>query len=254
MKRSERRHLKTNEVATSVARAREVVVERQRSVTAALIVAAVVVVAAAGYFGFRSRTQSRAGAMLAEAMAVASTPVTPPPSATPTGESTAPPPLGPSFPTEAARSAAAAEKFVAVAEAYPDTTAGLSARLKAATTQVELGRLAEAEQQYRDLVNRDSSGLYGRMAKLGLAELLLREGKYDEAIEGFKALVEKPDADLPLDGMLMQLGRAYEGAGKATEAKQAYNRIVEEFPQSLYASEARRQLDALGASPTVASS
>jgi outer membrane protein assembly factor BamD (BamD/ComL family) len=41
----------------------------------------------------------------------------------------------------------------------------------------------------------------------------------------------------------MQLGRAYVRAGKKEEAVRAFNRIVEEFPQSVYVSDARRELE-----------
>ena len=41
----------------------------------------------------------------------------------------------------------------------------------------------------------------------------------------------------------MQLGRAYDAAGKPADARQAFKRIVDEFPQSPYAAEAKRALD-----------
>jgi len=48
---------------------------------------------------------------------------------------------------------------------------------------------------------------------------------------------------LPIDGVLMQLGRAYMKAGKKNEAAHAFTRVVEEFPQSLYAADARREME-----------
>ena len=40
----------------------------------------------------------------------------------------------------------------------------------------------------------------------------------------------------------MQLGRAALAAGKKDEASRAFTRIVQEFPQSLYASEAKEKV------------
>ena len=40
----------------------------------------------------------------------------------------------------------------------------------------------------------------------------------------------------------MQLGRAALIAGKKDEATRAFTRVVDEFPQSLYASEAKEKL------------
>lgn len=242
MKTTERHHLKTNELAQSVARTREVLVERQRSITAALVVAAVLVVAIAGYFGQRSRTQSRAGAMLAEAMSVMTTPVTPPMSTT---GGTTPPPQPGAYQTEAARAQAAIEKFMAAANEYPSTQAGLLARYQAAVQMAETGKLVDSEQQFLELIKLDSSGLFGRMAKLGLAEVQVRAGNFEQGIKSYNEVVARPDADLPLDGVLMQLARAYTVAGKPTEAKQTLNRIIDEFPQSPYVGEAKRQVEAL---------
>ena len=43
----------------------------------------------------------------------------------------------------------------------------------------------------------------------------------------------------------MQLGRAYLDAGKHADAEQTFNRLVSEFPQSPFTSDARRELDSL---------
>jgi len=43
----------------------------------------------------------------------------------------------------------------------------------------------------------------------------------------------------------MQLGKAQLDAGKPTDAQQTFNRIVEEFPDSPFSSDARRELDTL---------
>jgi outer membrane protein assembly factor BamD (BamD/ComL family) len=50
---------------------------------------------------------------------------------------------------------------------------------------------------------------------------------------------------MPTDAVLMQLGRAYLAAGKKTEARQTFTRIVDEFPDSQYVPDARRELDSL---------
>jgi outer membrane protein assembly factor BamD (BamD/ComL family) len=41
----------------------------------------------------------------------------------------------------------------------------------------------------------------------------------------------------------MQLGRTYARAGRKEEAASAYNRIISEFPQSIYGADARRELE-----------
>ena len=75
--------------------------------------------------------------------------------------------------------------------------------------------------------------------------LQAQAGQYDQAINAFKELAQRKDGVLPIDGILMQLGRAYVGAGKPADAQQTFNRLVEEFPTSPYITDARRELDDL---------
>ena len=48
---------------------------------------------------------------------------------------------------------------------------------------------------------------------------------------------------VPVDGVLMALGRACVRAGKMEDAARAFNRVVEEFPDSVYSAEAKRELE-----------
>ena len=110
---------------------------------------------------------------------------------------------------------------------------------------VSLGRDADAAQRFQEVVDKSGSGLYGRMARLGLADVQVRQGKFDPAIATYKELTATAKDDLPVDGVLMALGRAYAAAGKKTEAGQTFKRIGDEFPSSPYAADAKRELDAL---------
>ena len=88
------------------------------------------------------------------------------------------------------------------------------------------------------------------MARLGLAEAHVRSGQYDAAITTFKDLAQRKDGPLPIDGILMQLGRTYLEAGKKADAQQTFNRIVEEYPESPFTGDARKEIDTLKKAPT----
>ena len=94
-------------------------------------------------------------------------------------------------------------------------------------------------------MDRAGDSVYGQMAKLGKADAEVAAGKFDGAIAVYKALSADKDGSLPVDGILMQLGRACDAAGKAADARQAFKRIIDEFPQSPYSAEAKRALDAI---------
>jgi hypothetical protein len=109
---------------------------------------------------------------------------------------------------------------------------------------VALGRADEGIQRYREVIER-GTGVVQAMAKLGIADAQLAAGKYDDAVKGLKELTDQAGADTPADGVLMQLGRACRLAGKDADAKKAFQRVVDEFPQSIYAGEARREIESL---------
>lgn len=241
MKSIERHRLKENEFAHTVARAREVIDTRGRDM--ALLVAGVIaaVVLAFGYMAWRQSRAEKANTLLAGALAVAEAQVVTP--AAPAPGSPMPVQQPGTFPTERAKHEAALPKFMQAADAYPGTDAGIAARYHAAGTLASLGRLGEAEQRYREVVDRAGSGIYGRMARLGLAQVQVAQGRFDEGIAAYQQLVTDKNSPIPVDGVLMELGRAYLKAGKKPEAARAFTRVVEEFPQSLYAADARREME-----------
>jgi tetratricopeptide (TPR) repeat protein len=238
MKRTERRHLKENELTVFARQARDMVETRKRETTFAIAAIVIIGAVALAYMAWGERTDSRAEVMLADAMVVAETRV---------GAPIAPgtPGAGPSFPTERARAEAAGAKFKAAADAYPDTDAGVFARYRQATLEVALGNADQAIAAYQQVIDRAGDRVYGQMARLGLAEAQAKSGQYDQAINTFKELAQLKDGPLPVDGVLMQLGLTYRDAGKLADAQQTFNRIVEEYPASAFLAAARRELDDL---------
>jgi TolA-binding protein len=242
MKRTERHRLKENELAIAAARARETLAGRQRELALGGGLLVVVLVALGGWLIWRQQVNARAGELFARAMVVDEAPVVPPPApGTPNPPS---PPPG-SYPTETAKLEAALPKFAEVAERYPSTTAGLSARYRQANILALLGRRDEAAAKYQEVIDRAGGSVHGEMARLGLANLQVEKGDYDSAISTYKALSADSSTHVPVDGVLIQLGRAAVRAGKSDEAQRAYTRIVDEFPQSLYLDEAKKELESL---------
>jgi TolA-binding protein len=239
MKRTERRHLKENELQALARQARETFEERRRETAAILTILVLAGAVGLGYYAWHERRQTKAHVLLADALAVRDARIGPPPAAgTPSSG-------GPSFATDRERAQAALTKFKAAADAYPSTDAGLYARYQEAATHMTLGNPAQAAAIYQQVVDRAGSAIYGQMARLGLAEAQARAGHYDQAINTFKELSLRKDGPLPVDGILMQLGRTYLEAGKRTDAQQTFNRLVEEFPESPYTGDARRELENL---------
>jgi TolA-binding protein len=240
MKRAERHHLKDNELANLAVRSRQIVEERKGQLGWVVAALLIVAVAAAGFWVWRRSVEGRAQAMLAEALVTEEATVGPPPD--PAAADKAP---KPAYPDAKARAQAALTKFKATADQYPSTDAGVYARYREGTTALAVGTPEQAMSAFQSVIDRDARGIYGQMAKLGLAEAQARGGQLDQSIATYKELAEQTDGTLPLDGILMQLGRTYLIAGKSTDAEQTFNRIVQEFPGSQFVAEARQQLDSL---------
>jgi tetratricopeptide (TPR) repeat protein len=271
MKRSERHHLKQNVLAVSMAHAEDALRRRRREVIVGVSVTLVLALAIGGYYFRQGQIASRAGALLAEAVVIVQAPVVPPPSLEPEAAGTdpepgeAPAPDAPdtddappaqavealftqprgSYASDAARLEAALSKFMAAADAYPSTASGITARYHAAGVLATLGQTDEAARQYREVIERAGSRIYGQMARLGVADLRLGAGDYESAIALLQEATVPPESFVPVDAILMRLGRAYRLAGKTLEALQAFTRIVDEYPGSLYVVDARRELETL---------
>jgi TolA-binding protein len=241
MKSTERHKLKENEFARSVAHAREVVRTRGGDITKVLVALVVLAAIVGGYAWYRSARQSKANELLAAALAIYEKPVVPPQPPAPGS----PPPLPQpgTFQSQQERLEASLPKFLEAANANPDSNAGITARFHVASILAAIGKHAEAEQRYKEVVDKAGSGIYGRTARLGMAEAQVAQGKFDGAIAVYTELSRDTSSTLPLDSVLIHLGRAYARAGKKEEAARSFTRVVDEFPQSAYAADARRELE-----------
>ena len=241
MKAKERHKLKENDFATSVAQARDLMQERQGDLTKIAVVLLLLLAAVAGYSWWRSSREDRANQALASALAVYEMPVVPVPPPAP--GSPPPVPQPGTFQTEQEKLDASLPKFLEAANAYPDSKAGIAARFHAAAILAQQGKAGDAEQRYKEVVDKAGNTIYARTARLGMAESQVAQGKFDSAIAIYSDLSRDPNSTLPLDSVLMHLGRAYARAGKKEEAIRSFTRVVDEFPQSAYAADARREME-----------
>src|SRR5437016_7547497 len=218
MKRTERRDLKEHELDALAREAREMGGARRRETTLVVTVLVIVGASLGGYLLWRERVSSKAHDLLAQAVAVHDARVGPPPApGQPAG--------GLYFPTERERAQAALTKFKVAADAYPSTDAGIYARYQEAATWMALDNPAQAAAAYQQVVDKAGNGIYGQTARLGLAEAQARAGQYDQAINMFKELAQRKDGPLPIDGILMRLGRTYRSEEHTSELQSLTNLV-----------------------------
>jgi predicted negative regulator of RcsB-dependent stress response len=240
MKAGERHHLKTNEFAVRLARGTELVASNRERIMMGVLAVVVLFAAIVGYSWYRGNTSGKAEALLGAAMTVYEAPIVPAPTVPGAKQQEG------TYPDETARSEAALAGFQKIIDEYPSTDAAVAARYHRACALMALRRLDEAEQGFQQAIDAAGSSIFAPMAKLGQASVLVASKKFDKGLPIFEALAADRDGVLPVDGVLMQLARAYVDAGKAAEAKTAYKRVVDEFPESNYVGQARQELVKLG--------
>jgi hypothetical protein len=242
VKKELKRQIKQDELVSGYEHATHWVAARRDEVRITVLVAAVL---GLGYLGLRYYQEHRAQdaeKAYGEALTLYQAPVA---SEIPEGT---PPPPGPVAATAAEKYQKAAAAFQGVANRYGSTDAGKRARYFEAICRLELGDYAEAEKTLQEIASQgDARALEPNLARLALAEGHRRQAKLDEALEEYKRMVDSPSAELPRDHSLMRLASTFEEARRLPEAGAAYRRLVEEFPSSPYAPEARRRADYLEA-------
>lgn len=158
----------------------------------------------------------------------------------------APPPAGPSFPTAQEKFRKAAAAFDEVAQRYGSLPTGVRAKYYAALSRVELGEFPEAERALGEIAaRRGTDDLEPVLARVALADLHRRSGQIEKAIEELRQMGGDAALAFPRDDLQMRLARALEEARKASEAAAEYRQLVERFPTSAHAAEARRRAEFL---------
>jgi tetratricopeptide (TPR) repeat protein len=138
---------------------------------------------------------------------------------------------GPVFETAEAKYRAALESFQQVADEFSGYDAGRKARYYIGLCHAALAEYEEAISVLSELRSGDRDlGYY--LATKSLAQVQAASGDYVGAASTLRTLVEDSANPLPMDFLLFDLAKAEERAGNTAQARQYYERVLEEFPQS----------------------
>lgn len=151
----------------------------------------------------------------------------------------------PSFPDEASRRERARQLFEGVRAHHSSTASADIAGLYLAQIAASTGRLDEAGKLWREFIDSHKDSAAAAEARLNLYDLERRQGKAEELVRQLNPMVDDSSSPLPKDVVLYQLGLTYDKLQRKQEAISAYQKIVDEFPQSGYRQEAQQKLAAL---------
>ena len=233
-----RKDIKRDDFTAAVGRSVEYAGSHVRSIAYAVGGVLLLVLLVVGIHLYRGSQEQKAGDALTAALKAYQAPVAAT-DAKPTDPDT------PSFPTDAARLARAKELFGKVHSNYGSTDAADLAGLYLAQIAADEGRLDEARKLWNDFIDSHKGSMLAAEAKVNLLALDRKQGKGEAVAQELRGMLEKGDTPLPQDLILHELGTTLEQLHRPQEAIQSYQRIIDEFPQSPFRSDAQQKLAAL---------
>jgi len=152
-------------------------------------------------------------------------------------------PSAPFYPDESARAQEAMQKFIKVADKYPNTNPGKLARYYSALCLENLDRHNQALEELKKISGSGDKEL-AAMAQYQMAIIYSRTGKPDDAVKVFRTLADKQSALVPRPLVLLELAGVLRSSNPK-EAATIYQQIKKEFPDTAIADQADRGLDTL---------
>jgi len=236
MTKLHRKDLKQDEVREKVAEAVKSVTLHGREV-AYIIVTVVAVAAIAFAWFFYERKQQEAGQnLLGQALEKFNAPV-----AAPVDPNMPKPTYN--YSTETQKYQEALKDFETVISKYGNTPAADMSRYMAGICSFYLKDNSKAEQYLKQSSRVSDRNILYYQSRIALADLYSKTNRLNEAIALLQEALKRPKPQVPLESMLMQLADFYEKAGKKKEAKDTYQKIVNEYKDSPTSFEAQQKLN-----------
>lgn len=142
--------------------------------------------------------------------------------------------------------AAAEAQLLEVIDRYGRTDQADMARLYLARIHFDRGDTEAARDLLVGLAERHRDDAIGRLATLDLVHLRIAAGQATEVALELEAMVVGSNPRLPRDVALYELGKLYVAEQKPDQAREYFQKLVDEFPESPYLGQARQQLQELG--------
>ena len=230
------------------------VLERRRRVGLMALGAIAVVAVLIGVQGYEKRQETRAAALLAVALEIYGSPIEDPENAaspegggaTPSAADEHAPSGHRHYSSEDAKLEAAAIALGPIIEEYGRYPSGSFAYYYLGLCFYALERVDKAIEAFSAAAESDLP-LLSSIARYRLGLTYSDEGRNDEAIEVLETLVQETDSAFPVEEALMAKARAHLAMGNQQAAMVTFQRIVESYSASLYASQALQRAEELAA-------
>lgn len=233
MDRVTRRKMKHDKFVEDVGSAYGYVRSHPRPVVWGVAVALVLAVLLAGFVIYQRTEESRAQQRLAEAIEIMDAPLE---------SQAAPNTSGPKYKTEQEKLTKAQPIFQQVAKDYSRTDAADVAELYLARIAAERGDVAAARPKLEQFVREHPGHILAAAAKRSLYDMRLAAGEVKQVLADLEQELSDEKSLMPDDVVLALQAQALERNGEPVKAREKYQRIINEFPDSPYTIDAQRKL------------
>jgi tetratricopeptide (TPR) repeat protein len=130
-----------------------------------------------------------------------------------------------------------------VADKYSGRDAADIAGLYLAGLEAGRGEVEPAIEKLRQFVASHPGHILAQSARISLYDLRLAAGESQQVIADLEKEISGTGSPLPTDISLAILARAHEAANQPERSRQAWQRLLNEYPDSAYTLEAQRKLN-----------
>lgn len=149
------------------------------------------------------------------------------------------------FATDTERLDAAEKALRSVGSQYWLTPQARYSKLYLARIAADRGDTDGAVRLLSEVAGKRSSNPLVRVATLDLIRLRVAKGEGQQLVSDLEAMISGKDPRLPRDVALFELARMWEKEGKTGEAAKLYKKLVDDFPESPYRTDAQQRLTAV---------
>lgn len=144
--------------------------------------------------------------------------------------------------------AAAIKALESVIERYPWLTALPHAAYQLGSLRYQAKQFARAREAYQLALAKGARGSLAALCRLGIGYAWEAQGDHANALAAFQAALQGLTAqDFLYEELLVNVARSHELLGQRDRAREAYQRLLKDLPQSRRAEEIRSRLASLEA-------
>jgi tetratricopeptide (TPR) repeat protein len=230
--------MKRDEVLETASRFLGYITDHTRGLLLAVLAVLALVLVGVGVFAYFESRQERANEVFAEALLVLQADVVP-------VEANPDDPVSPSFASAESRDQRAQELFQRVQTDFGNTSVGRMAGVYLGKLALRRGDATTARELWESFLDSDVDHMLATEVRLNLLALDRADGRGEDVVNRLREQIGSPSPDLPEEISLDQLAITLEELGRVEEAREVYQRIIDEHPTSPYSQRAQRRLSTL---------